>query len=384
MVLITMKKIKTTGFRRTIMNKYFFRMVFVFILVGAISLAAQKNPDAALDQTVFQAKRDNETLLHIHKPGRYSIQVKSEQGTRITIVDRMAGPYQTSGSAGHRDGRLDLLLDIGTYKIRLNSYSNGSGQVILKVFPFQYVKPVTRVEDLPYLPYLELIKDSLEDLQQQSFWIQIKERQVLRLEMLGRNLKDARLWRDGSWLEEANPTITTFERLPGQPITPASTCSPVTAVPNTNGPKKPMNILFIYAWAFPNWANTGSGCWRFHPLAAIPLRSAATPISSSWCGKKRNPPASGQPHGPKPAAVTIRSEEALPLPKNPVIPGASSKAPPAVQSSGSPLLPPRTTGWNWTILKRGTTATWKKTTIVTGSPAFIPLKAATPSMSPPS
>jgi hypothetical protein len=54
-----MTKIKTTGFRRAIMNKYFFRMVFVFILVGAISLAAQNTPDAALDQTVFQAERDN-------------------------------------------------------------------------------------------------------------------------------------------------------------------------------------------------------------------------------------------------------------------------------------------------------------------------------------
>jgi len=209
------------------MNKYFFKLIFVFILLSIIPIPnmAETNgtqtPDAKLDQTVFEAKGDNETLLHINKPGRCSIQVKSEQGTAVTIVDRMAGPYKSAGSAGNKDGRLDLLLDNGTYKIRLKSYRKGSGKTTLKVFPFKYVNPITRVEDLPYLPHLELIRGSLEDLQQQAFWIQIKERQVLRLEMLGRSLKDARLWKDGSWLEDVNPTITTFEPVPGQPMTHA-------------------------------------------------------------------------------------------------------------------------------------------------------------------
>lgn len=209
------------------MNKHFFKLIFIFVLLSIIPIPnmAETNgtqtPEAKLDQTVFEAKGNNETLLHINKPGRCSIQVKSEQGTAVTIVDRMAGPYKSAGSAGNKDGRLDLLLDNGTYKIRLKSYRKGSGKTTLKVFPFKYVNPVTRVEDLPYLPHLELIRGSLEDLQQQAFWIQIKERLVLRLEMLGRSLKDARLWKDGSWLEDVNPTITTFEPVPGQPMTHA-------------------------------------------------------------------------------------------------------------------------------------------------------------------
>jgi hypothetical protein len=209
------------------MNKHFFKLIFVFILLPVIPIPnmaetiGPQTPEATLDQTVFKARGANETLLNISKPGRYSIQVKSEQGTELIIVDRMAGPYESAGTAGNKDGRLDLLLDIGTYKIRLYSHTNGSGQAVLKVFPFEYVNPVTRVESLPYLPHLELVRGSLEDLQQQAFWIQIKERQVLRLEMLGRSLKDARLWKDGSWLEDVNPTITTFEPVPGQPMTHA-------------------------------------------------------------------------------------------------------------------------------------------------------------------
>jgi len=200
------------------MNKYFIKRV---LMISALFLATAIPPvfGAKLDQTGFKAKGENETLLHIDKPGRYSIQVKSDQGTALTLVDRMVGPYESSGTTGQQDGRIDLLLDSGTYKVRLYSHENGSGQAQLKVFPFEYVKPVTRVEELPYLSDLEIVGGSLADLQQQAYWIEIKERQVLRLEMLGRCLKDARLWRDGSWLEEAKPTVSIFERIAGQPMT---------------------------------------------------------------------------------------------------------------------------------------------------------------------
>lgn len=197
------------------MNKYFFTAIVVFFMATVVTPISGAKPE----QTVFNAKGANETLLHIDKPGRCSIQVKSQQGTALTIVDRMAGPYESSGTAGQQDGRIDLLLDSGTYKVRLYSHDNGSGQAQLKVFPFEYVNPVTRVEELPYLPDLEIVGGTLEDLKQQAYWIEIKERRVLRLEMLGRCLKDARLWRDGAWLEEAEPTVSTFERTAGQPMT---------------------------------------------------------------------------------------------------------------------------------------------------------------------
>ncbi|MCP5047231.1 MAG: hypothetical protein GY940_08670, partial [bacterium] len=78
---------------------------------------------------------------------------------------------------------------------------------------------VKDITSLPYLRNLELITDTLGDIQQHSFWIQIKKRRTLRLEMLGRNLTNALLWRDGSWLEAIQPTITEYETIPGQPMT---------------------------------------------------------------------------------------------------------------------------------------------------------------------
>jgi len=198
-------------------------LIIIIITSAAIPGAAQetavKEPAAKLEKTVFDAAGPNETLLHITHPGRFSIQVTSQQGTRIEIIDRMAGPFASSGSVGGEDGRLDLILDTGSYKIRLISHENGSGQVKLDVFPFREVTPVTDIKKLPYLQDLELVWDKLDDLQQQSFWIRLKERQVLRLEMLGRNLKDARLWRDGNWLEDIRPGISQFAPIPDQPMT---------------------------------------------------------------------------------------------------------------------------------------------------------------------
>ena len=168
-----------------------------------------------LEQTEFDAHGMNDTLLHISAPGRYSLQAQSDQGTEIEIVDRMAGPFATAGSAGEWDGRLDLLLDKGTYKIRLHSHEEGVGTLKLAVHPFVEVGSGDKL--LPLDAY-QIENSSLEDLQQQSFWLHLKNRRILRLEAIGRNLKDCRLWRDGVWLEDIKPHFSTYEPVNGQPM----------------------------------------------------------------------------------------------------------------------------------------------------------------------
>ena len=168
-----------------------------------------------LEQTEFTAQGTNETLLHISVPGRYSLQAQSDQGTEIEIVDRMAGPFAAAGSAGEEDGRLDLLLDKGTYKIRLLSHKEGVGTLKLAAHPFV---EISSSDKLLSLDTYQIESGSLEDLQQQSFWLHLKERRVLRLEAIGRNLKDCRLWRDGVWLEDIGPRFSIYEPVNGQPM----------------------------------------------------------------------------------------------------------------------------------------------------------------------
>ncbi len=168
-----------------------------------------------LEQTEFDAHGMNETLLHISVPGRYSLQAQSNQGTKLEIVDRMAGPFAAAGSVGEQDGRLDLLLDEGTYKIRLRSHEEGVGTLKLAVHSFV---EIGSSDKLLSLDAYRIESSSLEDLQQQSFWLHLKRRRILRLEAIGRNLKDCRLWRDGVWLEDIKPRFSTYEPINGQPM----------------------------------------------------------------------------------------------------------------------------------------------------------------------
>ena len=187
--------------------------VFVSVILSTSVFGQRELP--RLEQTEFDAHGRNETLLHISVPGRYSLQAQSDQGTEIEIVDRMAGPFAAAGSAGEQDGRLDLLLDKGTYKIRLQSHEEGVSTLRLAVHPFVEIG----LSDKLLSPNTYQIEtSSLEDLQQQSFWLHLKKRRILRLEAIGRNLKDCRLWRDGVWLEDIKPSFSTYEPVNGQPM----------------------------------------------------------------------------------------------------------------------------------------------------------------------
>ena len=189
-------------------------MAFCFFAFGQSESSTPR-----LDKTGFIAQGMNETLLHIDTPGRYSLQAKSEQGTELELVDKMAGPVASSRRAGEQDGRLDILLDKGTYKIRLKSHEKGKGALKLTVYPFQELQKVNQSGELPLLGLHQIESGSLEDLQQRSFWIYLEKRQILRLEAIGRNLKDCRLWRDNNWLVDANPSLSRYEAVSGQPMT---------------------------------------------------------------------------------------------------------------------------------------------------------------------
>ncbi len=186
-------------------------LVFVGITLSTSVFGQGELPH--LEQTEFDAHGRNETLLHIAVPGRYSLQAQSDQGTKIEIVDRMAGPFAAAGSAGEQDGRLDLLLDKGIYKIRLRSHEEGVGTLKMAVHPFV---EISSSDKLLSLDAYQIENSSLEDLQQQSFWLHLKKRQILRLEAIGRNLKDCRLWRDGVWLEDIKPSFSIYEPVNGQ------------------------------------------------------------------------------------------------------------------------------------------------------------------------
>src|SRR6185369_9981497 len=112
------------------------------------------------------------------------------------------------------DGRIDVFLDRGHYKVLLHADDQGSGDAALTVRPFRELSGPA----IPRLPDVKRIDTALDDYQQRSYWLEIKDRQGLRIEAAGRNLADMRLWRDGNWLVDAAPKETEIEPEPGKPL----------------------------------------------------------------------------------------------------------------------------------------------------------------------
>jgi len=167
-----------------------------------------------------------EAILSVDRFGRYSVRAESAQGTSVELIDRMAGSLGRSGEPGRENGRLDLILDRGTYKLVLESHEKGKGTAKLRAAAFRDRRgePGTA---LPRLPETRLVEETLEDLEQLSYWLEVPERREVRAEAAGRHLTDLRLWRDGSWLEGAEPECATV-----QPVRPAA-----AALPARRGPR---------------------------------------------------------------------------------------------------------------------------------------------------
>lgn len=204
-------------------------LTLLFSLITIISVHSQNSQSddeytAYLEVTEFETDiRQQETILTVSETGLYSIQAESPTGTRISVIDRMSGILSSSGSVGDYDGRIDVLLSEGEYKIKLFSDIYADGRISLSVFLYKELNsninelPV-RLNTLPGISDGEAIYTELNDLEQKSYWIYIKEDEALTLEIMGRNLSGSILWKDGIWLTPIVPSESIYETEPGKPM----------------------------------------------------------------------------------------------------------------------------------------------------------------------
>jgi hypothetical protein len=161
------------------------------------------------------AAGEQKTLLTVDRFGRYSLRAENAQGSSVELVDRMAGSLGKAGEAGRESGRLDLFLDRGQYQVRVESAEKGTGKVKVTARSFLERRAGAPV---PRLVETRLVQESLDDLEQVSYWLEVGDRRGVRLEAAGRNLADLRLWRDGSWLEGVQPRCGQIQPVVGQPL----------------------------------------------------------------------------------------------------------------------------------------------------------------------
>jgi hypothetical protein len=193
-------------------------LVVCAILPAVAQTTATDTPvvaEAALVQDRLPTAGEHATLLRVEHPGRFAIKAESPTGTALQLVDMLTGPSDLAGEAGVSDGRIDQLLDAGTYKLRLFGAAQAQGETHISVVPFRDRGPPAAAPPAT----AEEVTADLADLQQRSFRMIVGAPGRVRIEAAGRSLRDLRLWRDGTDLVPIEAASRTIEPARGHPLT---------------------------------------------------------------------------------------------------------------------------------------------------------------------
>ncbi|QGM98173.1 hypothetical protein [Methylocystis parvus] len=205
------------------------RIAFSLLAAAAayfVSIFPSKAKDAVKDQIVevkpravavaaapkeVSLDRDGASLLTIPATGRYSVRAKTPTGARIELVDMIAGPLDSSGAPGLRDGRIDALLDKGVYKLRIGAVKDAKGKASVSVDPFTEIEAAR-----PTLAPGVAASGELGDLQQRSYALEATNDNPVFIEAVGRALQDLRVWAADGALADLSFERTTIETRPGR------------------------------------------------------------------------------------------------------------------------------------------------------------------------
>lgn len=178
------------------------------------SAANPAAPAATVAPASLPAAPQVDALLQVTSAGRFAIAASSHTGVALQVVDMLTGPSETVGSVGERDGRLDMLLDVGRYRVRAFAAEGANETVGLTVEPFRDAAPPRA-----FAPPGETLQAELRDKEQRAFWLVVPPSGQVQIEAAGRALADLRLWRDGRELTALKPAFSSIEPQPGHGMT---------------------------------------------------------------------------------------------------------------------------------------------------------------------
>jgi hypothetical protein len=150
----------------------------------------------------------------IARAGMVSIQVESALGSSLLLEDRMNGTLKSSGVVGESDGRIDILLDPGEYRLQIRSADTEPSDITIQVLSYTERNTTQKQQTFLRFPYAEIYSDRLVDLEKRSFWFTVDESDPrVFFEAAGRNLSEVQIWQDGQILVER---LTSPEKINGK------------------------------------------------------------------------------------------------------------------------------------------------------------------------
>ncbi|MDR0330152.1 MAG: hypothetical protein LBH93_00365 [Chitinispirillales bacterium] len=170
----------------------------------AYELSVRKEPlDYEHSVLVFaseaSARGRREYALTARAWGRYAVEVKSAEGVSVEVVDKLRGAIARSGLSGEKDGRLEVFLEAGDYKVFTEGPPDAVGTLSLTVSRFSVVEDGSK-GGYGYLRPFEQASSKLGALEARAWWIFVPRDTLVYIEAMGRRLGALAVFRNGDWL----------------------------------------------------------------------------------------------------------------------------------------------------------------------------------------
>ncbi|GBU20451.1 hypothetical protein R80B4_00329 [Fibrobacteres bacterium R8-0-B4] len=216
------------------------RRVFVCAYVLAVGLSAAPVALFAQDpmiSTEVSARGRREHLIRADEWGRYAVEAKSAEGAAVEVVDKLRGVIASCEATADKDGRLNLFLEAGEYKVFTEGPRNATGNVRLEVTkftPFDTAGEGSRGNGgknrYGYLAPFGKVTTRLVDKEARGWWIFVPRDTIVFIEAIGRRLNGLAVFRggerliasagDGLWETTSPASSAGFQSVgvPGKPL----------------------------------------------------------------------------------------------------------------------------------------------------------------------
>ena len=181
------------------------RRVFACASVLAVGLLAAPVALFAQDpliSTEVSARGRREHIVRADEWGRYAIEAKSSEGVGVEVVDKLRGVIARCEADVGRDGRLDLFLEAGEYKVFTEGPRDAEGNVRLEVTkfaPFDSSGEGGRAggkDKFGYLAPFGQVSARLVDKEARGWWIFVPRDTLVYIEAMGRRISGLAIFRE--------------------------------------------------------------------------------------------------------------------------------------------------------------------------------------------
>jgi hypothetical protein len=199
------------------------KLLAVPLAALAVAVAAQDGSGVSLGRI-----EDKAAILTLSRAARVSVIAESSIGVPIGLEDKMEGRIASGGAAGKLDGRIDVTLDPGEYRVRIEADDAPGKSPRLAARGFRELGG-DKQSSWPRLIPGQVASAALGDLQSASYWIELREDGAVEVEALGRDLAVLEVWREGQYLLGSYPVREERQLEEGRPMGYACASIPAKA-----------------------------------------------------------------------------------------------------------------------------------------------------------